>query len=132
MRDFTIDFYPSIAVGSEPDVAKGPLMHFEVGGNAGETPAEMVGDVQTYDYHTPCRTPSRPLRLRPTGSRSRRCQSGDPDWALSQGTRGDCGSTSGAFWATAQRLPVLLPAMWLSTCWRRALRRRARRGDPAT
>jgi hypothetical protein len=89
VSDFTIDFYPSIAVGSEPDVAKGPLMHFEVGGNAGETPAEMVGDVQMYDYAFTLPDPFEAAAATPYWVQIEALQAGNPDWALAKGTRGD-------------------------------------------
>ena len=37
--DFTVDIYPTIAAGGQPDVANPPLVHYELGSNAGETPA---------------------------------------------------------------------------------------------
>jgi hypothetical protein len=89
VRDFTVDIYPSIAVGSEPDVAKGPLMHFEVGGNAGETPAEMVGDVQMYDYSYTLPDSFEAAAATPYWIQIEALQAGNPDWALSKGTRGD-------------------------------------------
>ena len=48
--DFTLAIYPSIPAGTEPDVAHPPLVHYQVGGNAGETPVDVLGDVQTYAY----------------------------------------------------------------------------------
>ena len=89
MRDFTVDIYPSIPVGSEPDVAKGPLIHYEVGGNANETPAEMVGDVQMYDYSFTLPVPFEAAAFTPYWVQIEAIQTGNPDWALSKGTRGD-------------------------------------------
>ena len=48
--DFTLAIYPTNLTGFEPDVAHPPLVHYQLGGNAGETPAEVLGGVQTYDY----------------------------------------------------------------------------------
>ena len=89
VRDFTVDIYPSIPVGSEPDVAKGPLIHYEVGGNANETPAEMVGDVQMYDYSFALPVPFEAAPFTPYWVQIEAQQGGNPDWALSKGTRGD-------------------------------------------
>ena len=89
VRDFTVDIYPSIPVGSEPDVATGPLIHYEVRGNANETPAEMVGDVQMYDYSYTLPDPFEAAAFTPYWVQIEAIQSGNPDWALSKGTRGD-------------------------------------------
>ena len=43
VRDFTVDIYPSIPAGTEPDVANAPLVHYEVGGNADESAGRCVG-----------------------------------------------------------------------------------------
>lgn len=48
--DFTIAIYASIAGGSQPDVIHAPLVQYQVGNNAGETPAGTVGGVDMYDY----------------------------------------------------------------------------------
>ncbi len=130
VRDFTVDIYPSIPVGSEPDVAKGPLMHFEVGGNANETPAEMVGDVQMYDYSYTLPDPFEAAAFTPYWVQIEALQAGNPDWALSKGTRGDSqhfrrilGDSSNVY----QYAPgdAALDLLALGRC-----RRRARRGDP--
>jgi len=48
--DFTIDFYPSIPAGIQPDILAGPLVTYRVGGNAGETLAGTFGGTLMYDY----------------------------------------------------------------------------------
>ncbi len=48
--DFTVAIYASIPSGLQPDLAQPPLVRYEVGGNANQTPAEVLGGVQTYDY----------------------------------------------------------------------------------
>jgi hypothetical protein len=48
--DFTIDIYPSIPAGIQPDIIAGPLVTYSVGGNAGETPAGTFGGIDMYDY----------------------------------------------------------------------------------
>jgi hypothetical protein len=89
VRDFTVDIYPSISAGSEPDVAKGPLIRYQVGGNANETPAEVVGDVQMYDYSFSLPFPFEAAPFTPYWVQIEALQAGTPDWGLSQGTRGD-------------------------------------------
>jgi hypothetical protein len=89
VQDFTVDIYPSIPVGSEPDVAKPPLVHYEVGGNANEKAAELAGDVQMYDYSFTLPVPFEADAYTPYWVQIEAIQSGNPDWALSKGTRGD-------------------------------------------
>ncbi|MCX6924668.1 MAG: hypothetical protein NT154_15855 [Verrucomicrobia bacterium] len=48
--DFTIDIYPSIPAGIQPDIIAGPLVSYRVGGNAGETLAGTFGGTLMYDY----------------------------------------------------------------------------------
>ena len=86
---FTIDIYPSIAVGSEPDVFTGPLIQYVVRGNANETPSDMVGDVQMYDYSYTLPDPFEAASFTPYWVQIEAIQNGNPDWALSKGTRGD-------------------------------------------
>ena len=56
--NFTVGIYQSIPAGSEPDLAIAPLVHYQVRGNAEETPAEVIGGVQLYDVSL---CPARPL-----------------------------------------------------------------------
>jgi len=48
--DFRLAFYGSILAGTQPDVAHPPLADYRAGGNAGETAAEVLVGLQTYDY----------------------------------------------------------------------------------
>jgi hypothetical protein len=89
VRNFKVDIYPSIPLGSEPDVAKGPLIRFEVGGNANETPAETVRGVQMYDYSYTLPVPFEAAAFTPYWVQIEAQQAGTPDWGLSKGTRGD-------------------------------------------
>jgi hypothetical protein len=89
VKDFSVDIYPSIPVGSEPDVAKGPLIRYKVGGNANETPAEVVDGVQMYDYVFTLPTPFEAAAFTPYWIQIEAHQAGTPDWGLSKGTRGD-------------------------------------------
>jgi hypothetical protein len=86
VQDFTIDIYQSIPAGSEPDLAVAPLVHYRVGGNAGETPAEVLGGVQTYDYGFVLPVPFEAAAATTYWVQIEAFQSGDPDWGLSVGT----------------------------------------------
>jgi hypothetical protein len=48
--DFGVSIYPSISAGTEPAVAGAPLVEYQTGGNAGETPIGMVGTATLYAY----------------------------------------------------------------------------------
>ena len=48
--DFTVAIYPSIAVGTEPDVANPPLVEYQIGGNANETSIGVVNGIAMYVY----------------------------------------------------------------------------------
>jgi hypothetical protein len=84
--DFTVGIYSSIPAGSEPDLAKAPLVHYRVGNNAGEVPAEVLGGVQTYDYHFALPVPFEAEAATTYWLQVEAFQYGDPDWGLSVGT----------------------------------------------
>jgi hypothetical protein len=87
VRDFTVDIYRSIPAGSEPDLASAPLVHYRVGGNAGETPGDVLGGVQTYDYRFVLPTPFEAAAATTYWIQIQAFQrAGDPDWGLSVGT----------------------------------------------
>lgn len=48
--DFTVAIYPSIATGTEPDVANPPLVEYQTGGNANETSIGVVNGIPMYVY----------------------------------------------------------------------------------
>lgn len=48
--DFTVAIYPSIASGTEPDVAHPPLVEYQTGGNANETSIGAVNGIPMYAY----------------------------------------------------------------------------------
>lgn len=91
VHDFTVDIYPSIPAHSEPDLASAPLVHYRVGGNADETPAELLGGVQTYEYQFVLPEPFEAAAATTYWIQIEAFQSGDPDWGLSvgSGTLGD-------------------------------------------
>ena len=89
VRDFTVEIYASIPSGIEPDITKPPLVHYEVGGNAGETPADVLGGVQTYDYQFVLPAPFEAEAWTQYWIQIEALQSGAPDWGLAKGTSGD-------------------------------------------
>ena len=89
VRDFTVEIFASIPVGAEPDVANLPLVHYEVGDSAGETPAGNVGGMETYDYRFTLPIPFEAAPYTPYWIQIEALQSGDPDWGLMQATNGD-------------------------------------------
>lgn len=93
--DFTISIYASIPAGIQPDVVHPPLARYTVGGNAGETPAGIIGSIPMYSYSYTLSTPFQAQagtkywvqieasqRLTPN-------YSWPPDWGLETGTGGD-------------------------------------------
>ncbi len=89
VRDFTVEIYASIPSGIEPDITKPPLVHYEVEGNAGETPADVLGGVQTYDYQFVLPAPFEADAWTQYWIQIEALQSGAPDWGLAKGTSGD-------------------------------------------
>ncbi|NLS76162.1 MAG: hypothetical protein GXY76_02770 [Chloroflexi bacterium] len=91
VHEFTVDIYQSIPAGSEPDLSLAPLVHYRVGGNAEETPAEVLGGVQTYTYRFALPVPFQAAAATTYWVQIQAFQSGDPDWGLvvGSGTLGD-------------------------------------------
>ncbi len=89
VRDFTVEIYASIPSGIEPDITKPPLVHYEVEGNAGETPADVLGGVQIYDYQFVLPAPFEAEAWTQYWIQIEALQSGAPDWGLAKGTSGD-------------------------------------------
>ena len=91
VSDFTVGIYGSIPAGSEPDLAVAPFVHYRVGGNAGETPVDLLGDVQTYEYRFELPTPFEAAPATTYWVQIEAFQAGDPDWGLlaGSGTLGD-------------------------------------------
>ena len=48
--DFTVTIYPSIAAGTEPNVANPPLVEYQTGGNANETSIGTINGIPMYAY----------------------------------------------------------------------------------
>jgi hypothetical protein len=89
VRDFTVEIYESIPSGIEPDITKPPLVHYEVGGNAGEAPADLLAGVQTYEYAFVLPAPFEAEAWTQYWIQIEALQSGAPDWGLAKGTSGD-------------------------------------------
>jgi uncharacterized repeat protein (TIGR01451 family) len=89
VANFTVDIYASIPSGTEPDISQPPLVHHEVGGNANETPAEILGGVQTYDYNFVLPAPFHAAAGTKYWVQIEAYQPGAPDWGLSAATGGD-------------------------------------------
>jgi len=87
--DFIVDIYASIPSGIQPDISQPPLVHYEVGGNANETPAEVLGGVQTYDYHYALPASFQAVAGTKYWVQIEAYQSGAPDWGLSKASEGD-------------------------------------------
>ncbi len=91
VQDFTVGIYASIAAGSEPDLAIAPLVHYRVGSNAGETPADVVNGVQYFQYAFELPEPFEADPETTYWLQIEAFQAGDPDWGLAtgSGTLGD-------------------------------------------
>jgi hypothetical protein len=87
--DFIVDIYASIPSGFQPDLANPPLVHYEVGGNANETPAEVLGGVQTYHYRYALPDPFQAAAGTKYWVQIEAYQSGTPDWGLAKASGGD-------------------------------------------
>ena len=87
--DFALAIYPSNPAGFEPDVAHPPLVHYQLGGNAGETAAVVLGGVQTYDYQYALPVPFQAAAGTKYWVQIEALQGGAPDWGLSKATGGD-------------------------------------------
>lgn len=86
--DFVVAFYPSIPAGTQPDILN-PLVQYQTGGNAGETPAGTLGGVAMYNYHFVLPTPFQAAAGTKYWVQIYAFQHGSPDWGLTHGTGGD-------------------------------------------
>lgn len=88
--DFTVAIYPSIAVGTEPDVANPPLVEYHTGGDANETSIGVVNGIPMYAYQF-----SLPVAFQATGGTKywiqiEASQQGiSPDWGFASGLTGN-------------------------------------------
>lgn len=87
--DFTVAIFPSIAAGSEPDIVNPPLVTYETGGNAGQTPAGVFGGVTMYDYHFTLPSPFQAAAGTKYWVQIEAWQHGIPEWGIASGTGGN-------------------------------------------
>lgn len=91
--DFTVEIWSSIQGGSQPDIgsvfAPNPLVQYDVGGNAGQTPAGVFGGVTMYDYTFTLPTPFQATAGTKYWVQIEAWQHGIPDWGIAVGTAGD-------------------------------------------
>jgi hypothetical protein len=85
--DFAIAIFGSI--GSQPDIAAGPLVKYSTGGNAGETPAGAVGGVSMMDYRFKLPKPFAASAAAKYWLQITAAQNSIPDWGLAVGARGN-------------------------------------------
>ncbi|MBS0195955.1 MAG: immunoglobulin domain-containing protein [Planctomycetes bacterium] len=89
---FEVAIYASIPAGTQPDLGflyPGPLAHFTVDGNAGETPAGTFGGTAMYDYHYTLARPFLAAANTRYWLQIIAWQSSWPTWGLSTATGGN-------------------------------------------
>ncbi len=90
VANFTVSIYASIPAGTQPDLAGPPLVRYEVGSNAGETPGPVLAGVQMYHYAFVLPAPFSALGGKKYWVQIEAYQPGPtPDWGLTKGTSGD-------------------------------------------
>ncbi|MBW7906381.1 MAG: hypothetical protein LC135_04125 [Phycisphaerae bacterium] len=89
VNNFTVAIYPSIAGGSEPDIAHPPLVQHLTGGNAGETLVGTFGGVKMYDYHFTLPSPFQAAAGTKYWVLILAWQHGLPEWGLAAGSGGN-------------------------------------------
>lgn len=85
---FRVSIYASIPAGTEPDLGylyPGPLVSYNVDGNAGQTFAGSFGGVQLYDYHFSLPSPFQASAGVYYWIYIVANQSGMPNWGLAKG-----------------------------------------------
>ena len=87
--NFTVAIYGASVGGSQPDVSNPPLVEYEIGGNAGETYAGVVGGATMYDYRFPLPLAFPAQAGVPYWVQIEGWQSGFPGWSIARGTGGD-------------------------------------------
>jgi hypothetical protein len=86
---FVVDIYASSAGGSQPDLGRGPIMHHEINGTAGEAKGSVIAGVQTYHYAFILPKPFEAAGQTKYWLQIEAQQPGSPDWGLAAGTGGD-------------------------------------------
>lgn len=86
--DFTVSIFPTTASGTQPDITA-PLVSYQVGGNAGQTPTGTIGEVALYNYAFILPVPFTATAGTKYWVEIYAWQNGIPDWSLANGTGGD-------------------------------------------
>lgn len=89
VRDFSVEVWPSILNGYQPAIIGQPLVHYQTGGNANQTPAGSIGNTVFYDYSFVLPTPLRTSGGAKYWLQIEAYQWGIPDWALAGASSGD-------------------------------------------
>jgi len=89
VSDFTIAFYSSTAGDTQPDIVNPPLVHYQTGGNADETPAGQFGGVMMYNYTFTLPAPFQAEAGTRYWVYIVSPQPNIPDWGITKGTGGD-------------------------------------------
>ena len=88
--DFRVSIFPSIAAGTEPDIANPPLVHYQTGGNAGEALTGTAGGGTLYAYAFSLPAPFVASAATKYWVQIQAFQHGSiPDWCLAPGRGGD-------------------------------------------
>ncbi len=89
--NFSVEIYPSIAAGSQPDVVNPPLVAYETGGNAEQTFAGVFGGTTMYDYHFTLPSPFQAAANTRYWVYLVAWQHGIPEWGVCKGSGGNGG-----------------------------------------
>jgi hypothetical protein len=87
--NFTVEIYPSIGGGSQPDVSHPPLVSYESGDNAGQTNAGVFGGTTMYDYHFVLPSPFQATGGTKYWAKIYAWHHGIPEWSFAAGSGGD-------------------------------------------
>lgn len=92
--DFIVGIYGT-SIAGEPDVASLPLVEYQAGGNAGQTPAGTFGGIPMYDYTLALPSPFNAQADVKYWVQIEASQAGVPNWGIADGT----GANGTHFWA---------------------------------
>ena len=89
VADFTVAIYGDIANGYQADIVHPPLVTYQVGGNANETPASTFGGMALYDYSFTLPTPFLAQSNRFYWVQIEAWHHGIPDWGFATSSSGN-------------------------------------------
>jgi hypothetical protein len=87
--DFIVKIYPSIAAGTQPDVAHNALFEYHSNGNANESVADSLVGVRYYAYSFVLPTLFEAVAKTKYWIQIEAMQHGIPDWGIAAATNGD-------------------------------------------